>query len=138
MFAEWDYNVVPSDLKFNNRISIYKFGTIGDIFMTKNAIMTHNIKKVKTVQFKQTKYVDESGTIKGEQEYIPSIGHSGVSSNNLKQENNGQRLSLGNNNQQFKRQRTMGQPNGLIVNRHSDDLSQFEAAPFTPPNNPNN
>lgn len=46
-FAEWDYNLAPSNLKINNAFAIKALGNITNVFMSKNAIINHNIKKAK-------------------------------------------------------------------------------------------
>jgi len=49
-FAEWDYNNIPAELKFNYPLAMKVLGTIHSVFLSKSAIMSHNIKKVKIVK----------------------------------------------------------------------------------------
>jgi hypothetical protein len=48
-FVEWDYNLVPGDVKINQPYSIKALGNITNIFLSTNAIMCHNIKKTKVL-----------------------------------------------------------------------------------------
>jgi hypothetical protein len=57
-FAEWDYNIFPSQLQFNEPSSMKILGNIHSIFMSTSSIMRYNIKKVKGVQIIQKRYMD--------------------------------------------------------------------------------
>lgn len=51
-FTEWDYNNIPANLRINKTDSIKALGNITNVFMSKNAIMSHNVKKAKVLQIK--------------------------------------------------------------------------------------
>ncbi|CDW78012.1 adenylate and guanylate cyclase catalytic domain containing protein [Stylonychia lemnae] len=57
-FVEYDYNVAPSDLKFNRGSSMKALGKISNLFISKSALMNHNIKKVKMVKITDRVYQD--------------------------------------------------------------------------------
>ena len=57
-FVEYDYNVAPSDLKFNRQFSMKTLGKISNLFISKQALMNHNLKKVKMVKIQDKVYQD--------------------------------------------------------------------------------
>lgn len=58
-FAEWDYNLFPATVKFNEPSVAKTLGTIHSIFLSKQAIMSHNVKKVKIIKLRGYRYIDE-------------------------------------------------------------------------------
>lgn len=58
--AEWDYNCVPASLRINRSYAVKALGNISNVFMTTNAIMSHNVKKAKILQINNHWYFDSN------------------------------------------------------------------------------
>lgn len=57
-YAEWDYKMAPANLRINKSQSMKALGNITNVFMSKNAIMSMNIKKSKVLQIGDKWYFD--------------------------------------------------------------------------------
>jgi hypothetical protein len=58
-FTEWDYNNVPATVKFNHGITSKIMGQIHHLFISKQSLMSHNVKKVKVIKIREVKYQDK-------------------------------------------------------------------------------
>jgi hypothetical protein len=59
-FAEWDFNCVPADLKINNGFVMEALGTVQNLFISKNVLISQNLKKGKVIQIGKQWYFDIS------------------------------------------------------------------------------
>jgi hypothetical protein len=48
-FSEWDYNLIPGDVRVGQSYVMKALGNVTDVFLSKHSIMTSNLKKAKVI-----------------------------------------------------------------------------------------
>jgi len=72
-FCEWDYNLIPGDVRIVHNHVLKALGSISDVVMSKHAIISLGIKKAKVFQVRDHWYFDQGGK-KKEQNFSQSEG----------------------------------------------------------------
>jgi hypothetical protein len=87
-FAEWDFNCVPADLKINNGYIMQALGTVQNLFISKNALLSQNLKKAKVVQIGSQWYFNISEKqVKKEATNVVAPKSENIGENQLQRQN---------------------------------------------------